>query len=511
MGLIFGALVLERRRTEQELRHANDSLELRVQERTLSLSRMIADLKAAAETRKRIEKTLRESEDRFQLLVETIKDYAIFLLDAEGNVASWNAGAERIKGYTEDEIVGRHFSVFFTPDDIAAGRPEKELEKARTEGRAEAIGYRVRKDGSLFWADVSITALVDKSGQLRGFAKVTRDITDRQRVEEALKASEARFRQLVDSNIIGFMLMDEQNRIMDANDALLSMLGYTRSDLWSNELREKDITPETFRVLDQWAQERLMTTGTCPPMEKEFIRKDGARVPVIVGMVQLHGAKGQRVSFVIDVTERRSAQDALRRAYDELEMRVQQRTAELQEEIKRREHAEEELRSQAIRDPLTGLYNRRGFLTLGDKHLDVARRQRKPLLLFMADLDDLKLINDMFGHVEGDRVLAKVGDILRATFRQSDIIARIGGDEFAVVGLEEQDHDETELSQRLQKALDDYNRYSGQPYRVQLSVGTARFNVDSAFNLEKGMQQADEMLYGKKKNKSGSPLKIPPV
>ncbi|MBN3759737.1 sensor histidine kinase [Burkholderia sp. Ac-20365] len=129
-------------------------------------------------------------EDRYFLLIEAVQDYAIFMLDPAGNVASWNSGAQRIKGYTHDEIVGRHFSTFYTPEDIAAGKPTRELEIAATEGRVEDEGWRVRRDGSRFWANVAISAVRDAGGRLLGFAKVTRDMTDRMRLAELERASE---------------------------------------------------------------------------------------------------------------------------------------------------------------------------------------------------------------------------------------------------------------------------------------------------------------------------------
>jgi PAS domain S-box-containing protein len=137
--------------------------------------------------RKRAEEALRSTEERFRLMVEGVKDYAIFVLDPEGRVATWNAGAERIKGYAPEEIVGRHFSIFHTPEDVEKGHPQEVLKIAAERGRFEEEGWRVRRDGSRFWADVVITALRDASGGLRGFSKVTRDATERKRAEEALK------------------------------------------------------------------------------------------------------------------------------------------------------------------------------------------------------------------------------------------------------------------------------------------------------------------------------------
>ena len=141
------------------------------------------------------EVALRRSEERFRLFVEAVQDYAIFMLDPEGRVATWNVGAERIKGYQAAEIVGRHFSCFYSEEDVRAGRPERNLEVATREGRAEDEGWRVRKDGSRFWADVVITALRDEAGKLVGFGKVTRDRTERMLADQALAESQASLRR----------------------------------------------------------------------------------------------------------------------------------------------------------------------------------------------------------------------------------------------------------------------------------------------------------------------------
>jgi PAS domain S-box-containing protein len=137
-------------------------------------------------TRKKAEEALRQSEERFRLLVSEVADYAILMLDPNGHIVSWNAGAERIKGYQSQEIIGQHFSRFYPEGDVASGKPAYELEVARTQGRYEDEGWRVRKDGSRFWANVVITALRDGTGRLRGFGKVTRDITERKRNEELI-------------------------------------------------------------------------------------------------------------------------------------------------------------------------------------------------------------------------------------------------------------------------------------------------------------------------------------
>jgi PAS domain S-box-containing protein len=136
-------------------------------------------------TAKRAEEDkLRLSEERFRLMVDNVSDYAIFMLDPEGHIASWNAGAMRIKGYQPADILGKHFSIFYCPEDLAAGTPAAELRAAIRAGRIETEGWRVRRDGSLFWANVVITAIYDEHRVLRGFAKVTRDMSERKRLEQ---------------------------------------------------------------------------------------------------------------------------------------------------------------------------------------------------------------------------------------------------------------------------------------------------------------------------------------
>jgi PAS domain S-box-containing protein len=175
---------------------------------------------------------LHESEDRFRLLVESVTDYAIFMLDPDGHIASWNRGAERLKYYKADEIIGQHFSVFYPEQDLAARKPEIELERAIADGRVEDEGWRIRKDGSRFWALVVITALRDQSGKLVGFAKVTRDLTERRAAEEHLRASEEQFRLLVERvEEYAIYLLDVTGRVASWNTGAQKIKGYTANEI----------------------------------------------------------------------------------------------------------------------------------------------------------------------------------------------------------------------------------------------------------------------------------------
>ena len=179
--------IAERKRAQEALSNAKMELEVRVQERTVELTKSNAELVVEIAQRMRTEDALRRSEERFRLLVETVQDYAIYMLDPNGIVTSWNVGAEHIKGYRTEEIVGQHFSRFFSAEDVECGEPEMELKVAVEQGRFANEAWRVRKDGSRFWASVVITALHDQPGRLVGFSKITRDLTERKQTEQALQ------------------------------------------------------------------------------------------------------------------------------------------------------------------------------------------------------------------------------------------------------------------------------------------------------------------------------------
>ncbi len=175
---------------------------------------------------------LRQSEERFKLLVESVRDYAIFMLDPEGHVLTWNAGAERFKGYRAEEIIGKHFSVFYPADSRQKRWPEHELEVAKETGVFEDEGWRVRKDGTLFWANVVITTLRDTEGQVLGFAKVTRDLTQRRAHEEALRRSEERFRLLVEGVAeYAIFMLDPNGKVATWNNGAARIKGYRAEEI----------------------------------------------------------------------------------------------------------------------------------------------------------------------------------------------------------------------------------------------------------------------------------------
>jgi len=247
----------------------------------------------------------------YQLLVESVRDYAIFALDPKGMILSWNAGAERIKGYSADEIIGRHFSIFYTAEDLAARKPEMELVVAEREGRVEDEGWRVRKDGSRFWASVVITALRDPDGRLVGFAKVTRDLTARRQWEEALRESEERFRVLVRSvKDYGIFMLDPDGRVVSWNEGARRIKGYEAEEILGKHFSA--FYPPDVAASGHPTRELAMARRDGRYEEEGWrIRKDGSRFWASVVITPLFGEHGDLMGYAKvtrDLTERRLAQ-----------------------------------------------------------------------------------------------------------------------------------------------------------------------------------------------------------
>jgi len=253
-----------------------------------------------------------ETGELHRLLVESVDEYAIFALDQDGYILSWNAGAQRFKGYTADEAIGKHFSIFYPRERIEEGFPEFELREAARVGRFEDEGWRLRKDGSRFWANVVITALLNPQGQLVGFAKVTRDLTERRLAEEALRESEQRFRLLVHGvRDYAIFMLDPTGHITTWNTGAQRIKGYT----------SEEITGKHFSIFytaedledGKPARELEIATRTGVYEEEGWrIRKDGTRFwanVVITALRKPDGALAGFAKVTRDLTERRAAQE----------------------------------------------------------------------------------------------------------------------------------------------------------------------------------------------------------
>ncbi|HEU4993957.1 MAG TPA: PAS domain-containing sensor histidine kinase [Gemmatimonadaceae bacterium] len=253
-----------------------------------------------------------ESVDLYRLLVESVRDYAIFVLDARGYVCTWNLGAELTKGYRAEEIIGKHFSIFYPPDDIAAGVPQRALDIASREGRYEMEGWRVRKDGSLFWGDVVITALRDEEGKLVGFGKVTRDLSERRRADIALRQSEERFRLIV-TNVrdYGIFMLDQRGIVASWNEGAERISGYKADEIIGRHL-STFYPSEDVKAGKAAAELREALAHGRFEDEGWRVRKDGTSFWSSVIITTLYDDRGRHLGFAKvtrDLTERRASQE----------------------------------------------------------------------------------------------------------------------------------------------------------------------------------------------------------
>jgi PAS domain S-box-containing protein len=310
--------IAERRRTEEALYRAKLDLAFRVEERTAQLKNANRILRSEVDRRQKTDEELRHSEERFRLLVESVQDYAIFMLDPSGLVMSWNAGAEKINGYPAKEILGQHFSRFYPPEYLDQRDPQMELDTAATEGRLETEGWRMRKDGSRFWANIVITAVRDQHANLIGFSKITRDLSDRKRAEE----EQQKLASLVEhsSDFIGIASLE--GRVLFLNPSGQALVGIdgdeavratTVTDYIFDEDHERfihQVWPLVFQQ-GQWEGEmrfRHFRTGAAIPMlQKAFcIRETGTDRPLVLATISR------------DITERKRAEEELRLAQAEV-------------------------------------------------------------------------------------------------------------------------------------------------------------------------------------------------
>ena len=272
------------------------------------------------------ERQLMESEARFRLLVSSVKDYAIIMLDPTGHVISWNEGAERIKGYKEEEIIGRHMSVFYTEEEVQRGEPGYNLEQARLNGRFEQEGWRLRKDGSAFWANVVFTAISDPQGHIMGYSKVTRDITERKKATEQI----AYMARLMEDTSDAIFSTDHAFIIRTWNKAAEMSFGYTQKEAigkTAGNLLRVDLSREVIYAIRRELVESSYWKG-----EVYYKNKNGSNLTVLLSASAVRNPEGTVEGFVMvcrDFTERKKLELQLQQFNKELELQVAKKTAEL--------------------------------------------------------------------------------------------------------------------------------------------------------------------------------------
>ncbi len=432
------------------------------------------------------QESVRQNDQQLRSVVDSINDYAIYLLDSRGHVKTWNSGGQRIKGYTEKEVVGLHFSHFFAQKDVDCGKPAMLLSLAAADGSAGDEGWRARKDGSQFWAESTLTAIRGVFDEITGYAKVTRDISARKLAEEAallhfnseidayskaLKASEARyltvFQTCPDAVIISRL---SDGAIVDLNQAFLDVTGYERNEVAGRTMSELGmwmLARDQRRLLDS-----LSLSAGCKDLEFQFRKKNReifwARLTA--SLIEVDGIPCI-LSFARDISEAKSAQD--------------------------------EIMKLAFYDSLTGLPNRRLLWDRLRQSLTVSARSNSKGAVLFIDLDDFKTLNDTLGHKTGDLLLHETSKRLLACMRDCDTVARLGGDEFVVIieGLSELADDAAAsakaVAEKISSALAQPYLLAGHQCFSTASIGIRVF-AGKQDHIDEVMQQADIAMYKSK-------------
>ncbi|MCY0911763.1 bifunctional diguanylate cyclase/phosphodiesterase [Massilia antarctica] len=419
-----------------------------------------------------LERTRQAEQAALQLAaIVTSSDDAIIGKTLDGIIVSWNAGATRMYGYSASEALGRPISLLIPPE--LAGEMAAIVERL---WRGERIDHletvRLRKDGCRIDISLTTSPIRDAEGRVTGVSAIARDISERKRTEKALRDREARIRRLVDANIIGIVIGKLGGRISEANEAFLKISGYSREEVLAERFRWTDMTPPQYDAADAHALEELRTSGRCTPYEKEYTRKDGSLITVLVACALFEGSQDEGVSFVLDLTERKLA--------------------------------DERIHHMVGHDALTGLPNRTLLQDRMRQAIAFAHRSGLRVAVLFIDLDYFKNINDSLGHHVGDQVLKMTAMRLQQCLRVGDSVARLGGDEFVLIlpllG------DSGDAARVARKALDSL----AQPFNVELhqlhlggSIGISIY-PDDGVDVDSLMRAADTAMYHAKETGRGN-------
>lgn len=414
--------------------------------------------------------TISEGEERFRLMVEGVKDYAILMLDERGTVMSWNAGAARIKGWQAEEIIGQHIGRFYTEEDRQAGAPDKALAVALITGQYSEEGWRVRKGGEVFRASVRITAMRDAQGHIKGFAKVTRDITAHHQQEERLRLAATVFRSTQE----GVAITDAEGRVLAVNPAFERVTEYT----------EAEVVRRNLNLLASGRHDR----GFFQTMWRDITevgawqgeiwnrRKGGEIYPGWLTISAVRNEAGHITNFVGVFTD-----------------------------ITRITHAETQMEHLAHHDALTDLPNRLLLRSRLAHTLERAHRTERICAVMFLDLDRFKAVNDQFGHEAGDELLKSAAQRLRLHLRENDTVARLGGDEFVIVLEDLASVEGAEVVARaiIERMQQPFHLPGGQDACIGCSVGISVFPDDGS-DGETLVRHADTALYQAKEAGKGT-------
>lgn len=287
--------IVERKRAQNALDQANSELERRVQQRTAKLTKVNDALQAEISQHRKTEDALRQSEEQFRSIVDRVRDYAIFCLDQAGIITTWNAGAEHVKGYLANEIVGQHFSRFYVEEDVARGIPEMDMERAAATGRAQSEGWRVRKDGSRFWAHTVLTAIRNDQGDLIGFSKITHDLTERKNAEQKLQEARASLAHMARVTTMGELTSSIAHEINQPLAVIVNNASACRRMLFSESPDLDEVRAAIVDIGDAGIRAGEIITRVRALVKKALPGKARVNINEVIGeVVSLIGGELQR-------------------------------------------------------------------------------------------------------------------------------------------------------------------------------------------------------------------------
>jgi diguanylate cyclase (GGDEF)-like protein/PAS domain S-box-containing protein len=424
--------------------------------------------------RKFIEKKMVYLSEQNELILTSVAE-GILGLDLEGNHTFVNSAAERMLGYKVEELIGcpSHSTWHHTkPDGSPYPREECKILATILKGAVHRVSTEIfwRKDDTSF--PVEYTSIpIYKDGRKAGVVVTFTDITKRKRAEEALLKSEEKYRTILETIQEGYFEVDLTGNFTFFNDSICRLLGYTQEEMMGMNNRQYT-DKEHSKILYQAFNKVYSTGKPSKEFDWQIIKKDGTKRYVEASVSLQKDSSGKPIGFrgiARDITDRKMM--------------------------------EAEILALSITDQLTGLYNRRGFLSLAAQQLKLAKRNKGGMLLFFADLDGLKWINDALGHEEGDEALIETATVFKETFRTSDIIARLGGDEYAALTVDITEAKSELFAARLQSLINTLNNQKNRRYRLSISVGCSYYDPENPCSLDELMAHADKSMYEQKQNK----------
>jgi diguanylate cyclase (GGDEF)-like protein/PAS domain S-box-containing protein len=425
------------------------------------LNRKIRELERSESERKRAEEALRESETNLQAIFDTVGT-AILIIDGDTQViVDANQTALEMTGQTKERIVGQVCHSLVCPA-LKGKCPVKDL--------GQSIDHAERKllhaDGNS--RDILKTVHPITINERYCYLESFIDISDRKRAEEVLRESEEKYRLVVE-NAAEIILIAQDGFLKYVNPMAVKILGYPKETLTSTPFVELLHPDDLQKVFE--AHARIMRGEETPPVhEFRVLTADGTvRWADSRAVVISWEGKPATLNFITDITDRK--------------------------------RMESEIFALSITDHLTSLHNRRGFLSLAGQQLKLAERNKSGLLLFFADLDGLKSINDTLGHEEGDKALVEAATVFKESFRASDIIARLGGDEFAALTVDITNSNFEIFAARLQSLMDTRNNQENRRYRLSISIGCSCYDPEHPCSLDELIARADRSMYEQKQNR----------